>query len=251
MKRQRGAALLVILMIAGLLGAFFAMQLLGGASAERDKVRASTLALTQANDALIGFAMANGRLPRPATSAVNGVENPALCSTEASCTGQLPWVTLGVTRLDAWGKVIRYSVTPAFANANFALSTVPTKRVKTRDGVGALVDLKGNPACSPALPAATDTATDCAPALVFSHGKDNFGTTDGGGVISNSSVGNTNLDEISNNTGTVGVAPAGVTFIRRPPSGNTAAAFGGEFDDILVWLSPNILLDRMQKAGKL
>lgn len=250
MKRQHGAALLVMLMIVGVLGAFFAMRALTGVNAERDKVTATTLALAQARDALIGFAISNGRLPRPATSALNGVEM-ASCGTEAVCTGLIPWTTLGMSKLDAWGKAIRYSVTPAFANATFALSTVVTKKVQTRNGAGALTYQRGTPApCLTTLATATDTVADCVPAVIFSHGKNNFGTTDAGSAVPNSSVGPTNLDEISNNTGLVAPDPAGVTFIQRSSTENTASP-GGEFDDLVIWLSPLTLRVQMQKAGVL
>jgi hypothetical protein len=54
-KRQGGGALMVILMIVGVLGAFFAVRALNGTAIGRDKVTASALA--QARDALIGSAV--------------------------------------------------------------------------------------------------------------------------------------------------------------------------------------------------
>ncbi len=226
---------MVLLIMGLLLGAGISLL---GTQIESQKIKDSQRLLEDTKEALVGFAIANGRLPRPATSAGDGVEK-ATCLTEAACTGLIPWATLGVNKLDAWGKVVRYSVTPFFANGTFTLATVPTKKIQSRDGVGALVYLAGTAA-------ACTTANGCVPAVIFSHGKYNFGTTDAGAAIPNSSVGNTNLDEISNNTGTV----AGVTFIQRTPSESPAAAFGGEFDDIVTWLSPNILFNRMVQAGK-
>ncbi len=216
MTRQRGAALMIMLMIAGVLGAMFAIQLAGRAASERAHVAATTLALTQAREALMGFALANGRLPRPALSGTNGSERAA-CGSEAICTGLLPWATLGVSKRDAWTKVLRYSVTPAFANAPFVATTTGTKKIQTRNAVGALTDVSVN-----------------VPAVLFSHGKANLGTTDAGTAIANQSAGATNIDEISNNTGTVGASTPGTTFIQREASENTAAAFGGEFDDIVI-----------------
>ena len=43
------------------------------------------------------------------------------------------WATLGVKRADAWNKLVRYSVTPAYANATFLLTTVGSRKVRTRD----------------------------------------------------------------------------------------------------------------------
>lgn len=231
MTRQRGAALMIMLMIAGVLGAMFAIQLAGGAASARAQVAATTLVLSQAREALIGFALVNGRLPRPAISGTNGVENPVVCASDSACTGTLPWVTLGVNKLDSWGKVLGYSVTKEFSETGLALTTVPTRKVQTRNAAGVLgyVNGKGSAvACSVTAAGATDVATDCAPAVLFSYGKMNFGTT----------------DEVTNSTATT------LTFVQRAATDNTAAP-GGEFDDVVIWLSGNILFDRMMKAGKL
>ncbi len=193
---------------------------------EQQKVKGTERQLEEVKEALIGFALVNGRLPCPAVSAVNGAEKTT-CTTEATASGFIPWTTLGVNKMDGWNKVIRYSVTPAFANVTpFRLSTVPTKTVQARNATGALV-----PVANPV------------PAIVFSHGRRSWGTTDAGAAIPNESSGATNLDETANNTATV-------NFIQRTFSEGTGAASGGEYDDIVTWLSPNILFSRMVQAGK-
>jgi prepilin-type N-terminal cleavage/methylation domain-containing protein len=189
--------------------------------------------LSEVRDALIGFAVANGRLPRPATSATDGTENVAVCATDAACSGFIPWATLGVTKLDGWEKIIRYSVTPAFANTTFNLTTIPNRKVQTRDGAGALSYLVGQ--------AAACTASQCTPAVVFSQGRHHWGTNDGGVAFGDGSA--TNADEDVNNAGPT-------DYIARQGTDNTGTA-GGEFDDLVIWLSPNILFNRMVAAGKL
>ena len=179
--------------------------------------------LEDIKEALVGFATANGRLPRPAVSATNGTERGA-CVTEANCSGFIPWTALGVSKLDAWGKIFHYSVTPAFADAPFTLTTPATKTVQTRDSSGTLVNLATN-----------------IPAVVFSNGKNSWGTDDAGNAIADLSA--TNTDEDSNNAATT-------TFISRIITDNTATS-GGEFDDVVTWLSVNILFNRMVAAGKL
>lgn len=188
--------------------------------------------LTEAREALLGFAVSQGRLPRPATSATNGVENIATCADDAACSGFIPWATLGVPKIDAWGKIIRYSVTPAFANSNFSLATVPNRTVQTRDGAGALTYLAGKAGC---------TAGTCATAVIFSHGHNRWGTSETGTAFGDGSA--TNTDEDTNNTGPT-------DYISRTVSDDTAAT-GGEFDDLVIWLSPNILFNRMIAAGRL
>ncbi|MES2385212.1 MAG: type II secretion system protein [Pseudomonadota bacterium] len=220
----------IVLIIVGLaLGA--GLSALSG-QIEQKKINETQKVLEEARDALMGFAIVNGRLPRPATVAANTGVEIANCASEAACTGLIPWSTLGVTKLDGWGKIIRYSVTPAFANAAFNQGTAGTKNVWTR--------VNGGP-ISPTAVAAN------VPAVVFSHGRDNFGTTDGGGAIPNTAVGLTNTDEINNDTGT-GTGPLGTNFVQRPPSTNTVAP--GVFDDMVVWLPRPTLFARLGAAGR-
>ena len=79
--------------------------------------------MDQINEALIGFAQTNGRLPCPAsptqitgTSASAGTEQYL----SPSCTyevGVIPWATLSVPETDAWGRRFTYRVAPIFADA--------------------------------------------------------------------------------------------------------------------------------------
>lgn len=206
---------------------------------EQQKIRETQKSMEEIKEALIGFAIVNGRLPRPAISASNGAENAANCTTEADCTGFIPWATLGVSKLDSWGKVIRYSVTPAFAgdatgSEPFTLNaTIATKAVQTRNNAGVLIYLSGQAACV--------SVNQCMPAIIFSHGKNNWGTGDSGSAIEDNS--STNVDEDVNNA-------AATNFISRTVT-ESATVTGGEFDDLVTWLSPNILFNRMVAAGRL
>lgn len=188
--------------------------------------------LADIRDALIGFAITNGRLPRPATSATNGAE-AAACADDAACSGFVPWAALGTAKFDGWGKLIRYSVTPAFANATVTLSTIANRTVQTRDSAGTVAYLAGGASCA--------TPNQCVPAVIFSHGKSRWGTTDAGLVLADGSA--TNADEDVNETGPT-------NYFSRSPSENTGVT-GGEFDDIAIWLSGNTLFNRMVAAGKL
>jgi len=188
--------------------------------------------LAEIRDALIGFAAANGRLPRPATSFSDGAEKAALCGNDAACTGFIPWATLGVKKSDAWNKLIGYSVTPAYADSAITLSSQGSKKVQTRDSLGALSYLIGSAgACS--------GGNSCAAAVIFSTGRKNWGTSEDGVALADESP--TNVDEDANATTSDG-------FIARSPG---AVAGGGEFDDIVVWISPHLLFSRLLAAGRL
>ena len=180
--------------------------------------------LNETREAVLGFAARMGRLPRPAVSFSDGTEMAA-CASEAACTGFIPWATLGVQKLDPYGKIIRYSVTPAFTST-FTLATVGTKTVMTRD---------------PNPPYALVAMSTSVPAMIWSHGALNFGTSDSGTAQADGSA--TNTDENVNQV-------TSLAFICRNFVESTTAT-GGEFDDVCSWISPHILAGRMIAAGKL
>ena len=230
---QRGFTLVELAIVM-----FIVALLLGGMllplSAQQDiRARQETeKTLSDIRDALMGFAIANGRLPRPATSATDGSE-AATCANDAACSGFIPWAALGSAKLDGWGKLIRYSVTPAYANAAITLSTPANRTVQTRDTAGTAVYLTG----SNCLP----TPNQCVPAVIFSQGKSRWSKTDTGLPVDDGSA--TNADEEANNAGPT-------DYFSRSPTDNTATT-GGEFDDSVLWLSGNTLFNRMVTAGKL
>lgn len=195
--------------------------------------------LAEVKEALIGFAAINGYLPCPAVSALNGTED----RTSGACTddgsgnprrvGFLPWVTLGVNSIDPWGNLYRYSVDPDFADANavFSLADQGDILVQTRNNAGAAVNL-------------TNASPREIPVVVLSHGRNGYGATGEDGNVRSTPAGwGTGLDEYDNAVGDA-------DFWTRTRTANVAAA-GGEFDDVLVWISPNVLMARMVAAGRL
>jgi prepilin-type N-terminal cleavage/methylation domain-containing protein len=225
------AEMAVVLVIVALLIAGMVLPL----SAQQDiRARQETeKTLADIREALLGYAVANGRLPRPAASATDGAERAATCASDADCSGFVPWAALGVRKLDGWNKLIRYSVTPAYANAAITMTTVANRTVQTRDTAGTAQYLAGQATCN--------TTNQCIPAIVFSQGKNNWGTTEAGVALPDASA--TNTDEDANNTGPT-------NYFSRLTSEDTAAT-GGEFDDLVVWLPTTILVNRLITAGKL
>ncbi|MDR2788161.1 MAG: type II secretion system GspH family protein [Candidatus Accumulibacter sp.] len=219
---------IVLVIVAALIGG---MTVPLSAQIDRRNYNGTRRQLDEIRESLIGFAVAHGRLPRPATSLTDGLENPAGCAGESDCTGFIPWSTLGVKKTDAWNKMIRYSVARAYANAAFTLAVSGGKKVRTRDSAGALSYLVGSDSACGSSP--------CAPAVIFSFGKNNWGSTSDGAAIADDSA--TNADEDANATATE-------TFFAREPSN---VPTGGEFDDILVWIPPYLLFNRMIAAGRL
>lgn len=228
---------MVLIIVALLLGGLLPTV---ASQIEQQRNNETSKHLADIKEALIGYALVNGRFPRPASSATNGAERaPCTGVTPVNdCAGFIPWATLGTSKLDSWGKIIRYSVTPNFANAPFTLSdTIATKTIQTRDS-GALTYLVGQGTC--------ELDNQCVPAVIFSHGKNNFGTNDSGNALANSSTTNADegINDAGNNAGNIN------NFFSRIHSNNTAAN-GGEFDDLVVWVPLNTLMSRMVAAGRL
>ncbi|MDR1709556.1 MAG: type II secretion system GspH family protein, partial [Candidatus Accumulibacter sp.] len=146
-SRARGfslAELTIVLVIVALLMGGMLMPITAQMN-QRD-FRETERQLDELREALTGYAIVNGRLPRPAASLTDGRERPNDCANDAECTGFIPWAALGVKKTDAWNKLIRYSVTPSYAKNNVRI--VPTdyasKKIKTRDANGALQYVMGD-----------------------------------------------------------------------------------------------------------
>jgi prepilin-type N-terminal cleavage/methylation domain-containing protein len=190
--------------------------------------------LDEIQQALIGYAIINGRLPCPASSTSNGVESP---TGGGNCTnfynGFVPAATLGLSGtsssgqiLDSWGNPIRYAVTqwnnssPAVNNVfttTLGMSTVGISNLSPNLLVCSTASTSSS-SCSVAN--SSLTSTPGVPAVIFSTGKTTGTGTDEGD--------NTDNDRV---------------FVSHTPTST--------FDDLVIWISPNILLNRMVTAGKL
>jgi len=221
---------IVLLIVALLIGG-----MLVPLSAQRDiqNINDTQRQLASINEALLGFAADQRRLPCPAAPNTTGIENPV---GGGACTnnydGFLPAITLGFSPTDAqgyaidgWGNRIRYAVTSANADA-----FTTAGGMQAAWSAGLTPDLRVcNTAANIAAndcPAA-DRMTNSAVAVIFSTGKNGGATPD---VI--------NINELANWT-----TSNDRVFVSTTPS--------AAFDDIVVWLSPNILYNRMVSAGRL
>lgn len=224
LKTQSGAALLLLVAVLGLGAASLLMNAFSRNGVESQRQQRTLAILAQARDALTGFAAANGRLPRPATSATDGRERPAECASDADCSGFLPWVALGVPGLDAWGKIVRYSVTPEMSRAPIAsVSAVANRVILQRKADGGLAYLIGQEQC--------DVSAQCLPAVVFSQGKEGYGTAASGTRLAPTLPGN--VDEAANEL-------ASTSFVT-----------GNSVDDLLAWITLPALYQRMRAARTL
>jgi len=202
---------------------------------EQRQISDTEKTLAEIRDALLGFAAANGYLPCPdkntgvggAGTANDGIEDVTAATGVCVATGQgnVPWVTLGVGSMDVWGNRFRYWATPAFSQhapgATFSLSSPGTIKVCATNGC-------------------PTWWTADAVAVIISLGKNGLGAIKA--ATGNTNPAPTSADENEN------VAGPGQFMSRTITTADSAA---GEFDDIVVWLSRNVLFNRMVAAGKL
>ncbi len=188
-------------------------------------------------DALYGYAQAHGRLPCPATPGSNGAELPAGGGVCTRQHGFVPSATLGLTGavnadgllMDPWNTPYRYSVTTANASA---FTTVGGMRTTTMAVLAPNLRTCRESAC-------TNLIAATLPAVVLSTGKNwaNF----------------TSAEELANaGEATVAGGPSAISY---RIAGNLDFVSTGynesSFDDLISWLSPNILYTKMIAAGKL
>lgn len=217
---NRGFSLLemaVVLAIVGLLIAGLLPNLTSQIEQQRRTETRKQLADIQ--QALLGFAIINGRLPCPTTIAdpANAAygEEAASCAGNPAAEGYLPWKTLGVLETDAWGSkrnnagdgwggYWRYRVDRNFANTISLSSTFSSDALAIRDNAGNSL-----------------TSTSERPiAIVYSTGP----------------------NRISDGQNASFEATAGI-YQSDAPTAN--------FDDILVWMSRPQVLNRLVSAGKI
>lgn len=249
MRLSRGFSLVemaVVLFIVGLLlgGALLTLT----AQQEQRNHEETQRRLNAAVDALIGFAVLNGRLPCPGSA--SGDEDPAgggTCTTNYG--GFLPARTIGFQPTDAagfgvdvWGNRIRYAVSaslysttgpPAECRPGGAAPASPpfTSRDNLKaNGVGCRsndLDVCTSTACASRV-----VGTRTAVMIVYSTGKN--------GSLPADSVARPNENENLN---------ANATFVFRPPDPQGTA--GGEFDDLMVVVPVGVFYSKLIAAGVL
>ncbi len=208
--------------------------LLGGmlvpisAQIDQQKIMETQRSIDLVKEALTGFALVKGYLPCPAVSATDGNEDrlSGVCNKRV---GFIPWVTLASPRQDAWGHLLRYSVSPQFSSQTvpFTLTSIPDITIETRNAAGTLVNLSNENGIA---------------AVILSHGKDGYGGTSISGTTLAAPPA-ANVDEISN-------AVNAKLFVARTQVTDPTTT-GGAFDDIVDWIGPFALFDRMVAAGRL
>ena len=260
-RQQDGFTLVeiaIVLVIIGLLVGNFI-----GSFAERVETTRRNDTKNQLKDikvVLLGFASKEGRLPCPTTPTGSGQEQPVgggVCTLQH---GFIPGRTLGINGTynrdnlltDSWGNPIRYSVSIV---ASSAFTTAGLMKTTTMAGLNPDIiicngDSISGSACTNAAGTLL-TLVDNAAFIVLSLGKDGseMVTT----VAANSAQGENSGEALvlvnavgENLAYTVG---ANRVFVKKSYSSINSNA--GQFDDLILWVSPYVLFNRMIDAGQL
>lgn len=247
----------IVLMIVGLLLGGMLVPL--SAQMDQRNVSDTQKTLSEIKEAIIGYAIVHGRLPCPASATTNGLESFASMpvvgnASNGYCSnfynGFVPAAMLGVASgvdnqgntgfaIDSWGNRIHYAVTAVTATVSGFNGGNAFTVFTTANGMRAATISNLSPNLLVCSTATGISATSCAantaltsspgvPVVIFSTGK-------------NGGQGSAATDEAANLDGTN--ANSNRTFVSHLPTPT--------FDDLVVWVSPNILYNRMVAAGTL
>lgn len=198
----------------------------------------SRRALEAARVALVGYALRQpgraGPLPCPdlrsrnagnndlqatPTQTNDGLEDRLPDGTCLTQAGNLPWKTLSLAEADAWGNRLGYAVSPEWSHPGQLVSEMSN-----------LMTICSDRRCAVPLKAA---------ALVISHGRNGFGAVNNQG---NSNLPPSSVDEVENSNNDT-------RFVMLSP--RAADRPDGEYDDLLLPLSPDWLRGRLCEPASL
>lgn len=174
--------------------------------------------LQEIHDALLGFAARMGRLPCPATAASSGEASPNAATT--GCTSYSGFVPARTLNLDGSFDNNALLLDNWLKPIRYTLSDASGGAFSDSLALTLVPDLQ---VCADS--ACTTVLANTAVAVIYSTGED--GTT------------TTSADQLENTDGDA-------VFVTRTIS----EATGTEFDDQLVWLSPNTLAFQLVRAGR-
>lgn len=268
LKPLRGFTLVELAMVLFIVG-----LLLGGMlvplSTKLEQVNRETTAstLNEVKEALLGYAVINGRLPCPdcpdgtvgscnsvaAANRNDGIEDRSGSAPNRIChtaVGNLPWVDLQVGEMDAWSHHFSYRVTAAFSQeSNASPCGTPAADVSFElctPGDNDIYSAYTTP------PYGTPTVAENVPVVVVSHGSDMLES-----VQTNQQVENYGRNPINPATSAniLGSYSSGNfvenVFIYSDFARDTSLSPQTRFDDMVIWISPNLLMNRMIVSGRL
>ena len=164
----------------------------------------------------------NGREDRSPGIAVGNTGPLGSNCAAPSSSGNLPWVTLGTAAQDAWGNRLQYAIDRDYGNSanGFTNAFIGDRQICSTSTGGC----------------ASGTIARDIPAVVISYGPNGWGALN----VNNSVLANPASADEQENTN------LNTAYVSRSPTKPGAAA--GEFDDLVVWLSHQLLISRVCPA---
>ncbi len=258
-QSQQGFTLLELAIVFIIIGVLLSYTFMPArAQLESGRIKEARAKLVEIEEALYGFAIANGRMPCPTFPNKNGQESPtnpvAYCDTYPGIAGYIGFVptnTLGLKGevncdgllIDPWGSPYYYSVTNADTTTTEAIFIVSNAQGILNAGGPAIAsvaaDIKVCNDLSAACNSGANSSIDNAVAVIFSTATRQR---------NNSNEENVNAGEGASIASTCSLPAYKIGSDEFYYSAQRVEKANNEFDDIVSWISPNILYAKLLQA---
>lgn len=240
-RKQRGVALMVMLVIMVMGAATILVSSLNSSTIQIGRQETTSAVLAQAKDALIGRAVNDGNRPGslPCPDGDNDGDSDLLSGNICpTYLGRLPWKTLGLPDLrDGSGERLWYALSPNFTNSNFLSNgSSPPLRVINSDTRGQFTITGNNPASNIV-------------ASIFSSGAV-IGSQQRDGANPSAAINNAPSNFLENENADGGMTYT-TTFLRGQDTVGdvtyTTAAASSTFNDQLIFITTRSLMPLVEQ----